>query len=109
MPAEGATSLPPKVLSAPGLVGQEPTLKSQEDGLRFGTGQQNLPGVAGNIAEYYDIPLAAPHCFPVRIKFLPRVPYRPEPNSLIPTRPSGRTDPAGSARHTPPVGLCRWW
>jgi hypothetical protein len=55
VPAEGATSLPPKVLSAPGLVGQEPTLKSQEDGLRFGTGQQNLPGVAGNIAEYYDI------------------------------------------------------
>jgi hypothetical protein len=56
--------------------------------------------LTANIAEYYDIPLAAPHCFPVWIKFLPRVQYRPEPNSLIPTRPTGRTDPAGSARHT---------
>ena len=56
--------------------------------------------LTANIAEYYDIPRAAPHCFPARIKFLPRVPYRPEPNSPIPTRPTGRTDPAGSARHT---------
>ena len=28
-------------------------------------------GVAANVAEYYDIPLAELHCFPVRIEFLP--------------------------------------
>ena len=38
-------------------------------------------GVAANVAEYYDTPLAALRCFPERMEFLPECRTAPEPNS----------------------------
>jgi hypothetical protein len=52
------------------LVGEERDAEVAGKWTRFGGGRPTYQGVAANVAESYDIPPAAPYCFPVRIEFL---------------------------------------
>jgi UDP:flavonoid glycosyltransferase YjiC (YdhE family) len=70
-----------KELYAGGWAEMGKTLTSLADGADMVFTGQTYPGVAANVAEYYDIPLAALHYFPTRINGqvgLPSLPAWPQ-------------------------------
>jgi UDP:flavonoid glycosyltransferase YjiC (YdhE family) len=72
-----------KELFIQGWAEMSSTLTKMADGADLLVTGQTYPGVVANVAEYYDIPLAALHYFPVRVNGQISLPSIPSPAPLV--------------------------
>jgi UDP:flavonoid glycosyltransferase YjiC (YdhE family) len=74
-----------KELFVEGWAGMSRTLTALADGADLLVTGQTYHGVVANVAEYYDIPVAGLHHFPVRVNGQLGVPFLPSPAPVVRT------------------------